>query len=72
MVNSVLSGSEQEGTVKQHGVITYPNTVGVRLSDEHTRKLKELAEIDDRPPSVLARRLLVEGIERAAAAAVPA
>jgi hypothetical protein len=42
----------------------YPITIGVRVTADQARKLRDLAAADDRPPSSLARRLLVDALER--------
>ncbi len=44
--------------------VTYPITIGVRVTADQARQLRDLAAIDDRPPSALARRLLVDALER--------
>ena len=41
-----------------------PDTIGIRLTREHAAKLRALAAADDRRPSALARRLLVDALAR--------
>jgi predicted transcriptional regulator len=42
----------------------YPITIGVRVTAEQAKRLRDLAEADDRRPSALARRLLIESLDR--------
>jgi predicted transcriptional regulator len=44
--------------------MTYPITIGVRVTTEQAKRLRDLAEADDRRPSALARRLLIESLDR--------
>jgi predicted transcriptional regulator len=44
--------------------VTYPITIGVRVTTEQAKRLRDLAEADDRRPSALARRLLIESLDR--------
>jgi hypothetical protein len=44
--------------------VTYPITIGVRVTADQARRLRDLAAADDRPPSSFARRLLVDALER--------
>lgn len=39
-----------------------PATIGIRLTSHHARKLRALAAADDRRPSALARRLLLDAL----------
>ncbi len=41
-----------------------PDTIGIRLTSQHAAKLRALAAADDRRPSALARRLLVDALAR--------
>lgn len=41
-----------------------PDTIGIRLTSQHAAKLRALAAADDRRPSALARRLLIEALAR--------
>jgi predicted transcriptional regulator len=45
-------------TVKYEAIVT------ARLPIQEALRLRELAEADDRPPSVLARRLILKGLRR--------
>ena len=42
----------------------YPHTITLRLRPSQVAKLRALAEADDRPPSVVARRLLIAALEQ--------
>ena len=42
--------------------VRMPDTIGIRLTAEHAAKLRALAAADDRRPSALARRLLVDAL----------
>ena len=46
------------------GNVKYPQTFGVRLTLDQAEKLRAIAAIDDRPPTALARRMIVEALER--------
>jgi hypothetical protein len=56
--------NESKGGPMGRGTITYPMVVGIRLTVDQAAKLHALATADDRPPSTLARRLVVEGLAR--------
>ena len=44
--------------------ITYPVTITLRLRPQQMATIRALAEASDRPPSALARRLLLDALER--------
>ena len=44
--------------------VAYPITIGVRVTADQAQRLRDLAEADDRRPSALARRLLIESLDR--------
>ena len=48
----------------QNTAIRYPVTFGVRLPASAAEQLRQLAAADDRPPTALARRLLIEALEQ--------
>ncbi len=41
-----------------------PDTIAIRLTAGHAAKLRALAAADDRRPSALARRLLIDALAR--------
>jgi predicted transcriptional regulator len=43
-------------------VARMPDTIAIRLTSAHAAKLRALAAADDRRPSALARRLLVDAL----------
>ena len=43
--------------------VKYEEIISLRLPAAAARQLRELAEADDRPPGVLARRLILRGLE---------
>ena len=45
--------------------VRYEAVLTARLPEEAARRIRELAEADDRPPTTLARRWILEGLERA-------
>jgi hypothetical protein len=48
----------------QRGVIEYPVVVGVRLSHQQADQVRRLARENDRPTSVLLRRMIAESLEQ--------
>lgn len=44
--------------------ISYPTTLTLRLRPQEVARIRALAEASDRPPSALARRLLLDALER--------
>ena len=45
--------------------VRYGAVIAARVPEETARRIRELAEADDRPPTTLARRWILEGLERA-------
>jgi hypothetical protein len=48
----------------QKGVTEYPIVVGVRLSHQQADQLRQLARQDDRPTSVLLRRIITTALAK--------
>ena len=42
----------------------YPEVISLRLTADTAATLRRLAEADDRPPGVLARRYILRGLEQ--------
>jgi predicted transcriptional regulator len=54
-----------------NGTKRYPEAVMIRLSEADAERLRRAAEVDERPPSTLARKLVREGLERLQPAGSP-
>jgi predicted transcriptional regulator len=48
----------------QRGVNVYPVVFGVRLSADQADKVRSMAKADDRPTSVVLRRLISDALAR--------
>jgi predicted transcriptional regulator len=45
--------------------IRYEAVMSVRVPEEAARQIRALADADDRPPTTLCRRWILEGLQRA-------